>query len=54
MQAHLGRHGVDVVEAGLRYGAGGEGASLYVRDPDGNKIELKGPPTISRGAIPIR
>jgi glyoxylase I family protein len=54
LQAHLGRHGVDVVEAGLRYGAGGEGASLYVRDPDGNKIELKGPPTISRGAIPIR
>lgn len=32
---------VTVVESGLRYGAGGEGPSLYVRDPDGNKIELK-------------
>jgi glyoxylase I family protein len=47
VQAHFGHHGVDVVEAGLRYGARGEGLSLYVRDPDGNKIELKGPPTIS-------
>jgi glyoxylase I family protein len=46
VQAHLGRVGVDVIEAGLRYGARGEGPSLYVRDPDGNKIELKGPSTI--------
>jgi glyoxylase I family protein len=44
LQAHLTRHGVEVVESGLRYGARGEGRSHYVRDPDGNKIELKGPP----------
>jgi glyoxylase I family protein len=41
LRAHLLALGVPVVEAGLRYGAGGEGPSLYVRDPDGNKIELK-------------
>jgi len=27
-----------------RYGAEGVGPSLYVRDPDGNTVELKGPP----------
>jgi glyoxylase I family protein len=46
LRAHLGDHGIDVIEAGLRYGARGEGPSLYIRDPDGNKIELKGPPTM--------
>jgi hypothetical protein len=29
----------------LRYGAKGEGPSIYLRDPEGNGIELKGPPT---------
>jgi glyoxylase I family protein len=41
LRAHLAAARVAVVESGLRYGAGGEGPSLYVRDPDGNKIELK-------------
>jgi len=27
-----------------RYGAEGEGPSIYVRDPEGNTVELKGPP----------
>lgn len=27
-----------------RYGAQGEGPSLYVSDPEGNVVELKGPP----------
>jgi glyoxylase I family protein len=27
-----------------RFGAEGEGPSLYVTDPDGNTVELKGPP----------
>lgn len=32
----------DVVEGPcLRYGARGEGTSLYVRDPDGNLVELR-------------
>jgi glyoxylase I family protein len=27
-----------------RYGAEGQGPSIYVRDPEGNVVELKGPP----------
>lgn len=41
LRAHLAARGVEVIESGLRYGAGGEGPSLYIHDPDGNKIELK-------------
>jgi len=44
IRAHLARHGVSIVEAGLRYGAEGDGPSVYVTDPDGNVVELKGPP----------
>lgn len=32
------------VEVHRRYGAGGFGRSLYVSDPEGNSVELKGPP----------
>jgi len=42
--AHLARHGVEVADSGTRYGALGEGPSIYVRDPEGNTVELKGPP----------
>lgn len=42
LRAHLARHGVAVVEAGARYGADGEGPALYIRDPEGNTVELKG------------
>ncbi|NII73968.1 glyoxylase I family protein [Dyella sp. SG562] len=44
IRAHLEAHGVRVGESGLRYGAEGEGPSLYLYDPQGNMIELKGPP----------
>jgi catechol 2,3-dioxygenase-like lactoylglutathione lyase family enzyme len=44
LRAHLAAQGVEVVDAGQRYGAAGEGPSLYVRDPDGNTVELKGQP----------
>ncbi len=43
IRAHLAHCGVDVVEAGERYGAEGTGPSIYVRDPEGNTVELKGP-----------
>jgi len=43
MRAHLARHGVAIVEEGVRYGANGDGMSFYIRDPSGNQIELKGP-----------
>jgi glyoxylase I family protein len=48
LRAHLEAHGVvpgvvpgDVVS---RYGAEGQGPSMYITDPDGNSVELKGPP----------
>jgi glyoxylase I family protein len=42
--AHLKAHGVRVGEIGSRYGAQGEGPSIYCYDPQGNMVELKGPP----------
>lgn len=42
MRAHLARHGVNIIEEGIRYGAQGEGMSFYISDPSGNQIELKG------------
>lgn len=43
IRAHLAHHGVAVEQAGPRYGAEGEGPSIYVSDPEGNIVELKGP-----------
>jgi catechol 2,3-dioxygenase-like lactoylglutathione lyase family enzyme len=42
IRRHLEAHGVAVVDEGERYGATGDGYSLYVRDPEGNTVELKG------------
>jgi catechol 2,3-dioxygenase-like lactoylglutathione lyase family enzyme len=44
LREHLSAHGVAPGEVGTRYGADGNGPSMYVRDPDGNVVELKGPP----------
>jgi len=41
--AHLKRHGVEIGEIRRRYGAEGNGVSIYVQDPEGNTVELKGP-----------
>lgn len=41
--AHLKAHDVRIGERGQRYGARGEGPSIYLYDPQGNMIELKGP-----------
>lgn len=43
LRRHLERHGVEPGEVAERYGAGGMGPSMYLRDPDGNVVELKGP-----------
>jgi len=42
--AHLKTHGVVVGDVEQRYGARGYGPSLYINDPEGNTVELKGPP----------
>lgn len=44
IRAQLRAHGVDAGPLETRYGAEGEGPSLYVDDPEGNVVELKGPP----------
>jgi glyoxylase I family protein len=44
MLAHLQAHGVAIGEIGRRYGAEGNGPSIYIEDPEGNTVELKGPP----------
>ncbi|MDP6692196.1 MAG: VOC family protein [Alphaproteobacteria bacterium] len=40
--AYLRGHGLEPSEIAQRFGAEGEGPSLYVSDPDGNVVELKG------------
>ncbi len=40
--AHLAAHGVTVGDSGQRYGAGGQGLSVYLSDPEGNGLELRG------------
>lgn len=42
IRAHLDHHGVATSELATRYGAEGMGPSLYIDDPDGNVVELKG------------
>ncbi len=44
IRAHLERHGVSAGEVKRRYGAEKYGPSLYIEDPEGNTVELKGPP----------
>jgi hypothetical protein len=44
IRAHLERHDVPIGKAARRYGARGYGPSIYITDPDGNTVELKGPP----------
>ena len=41
----LKANGIDPGEVAQRYGAEGRGPSLYLADPEGNTVELKGPPT---------
>jgi glyoxylase I family protein len=44
IRAHLARFGVHGSDLETRYGAEGNGPSIYVQDPEGNTVELKGPP----------
>jgi catechol 2,3-dioxygenase-like lactoylglutathione lyase family enzyme len=44
IRKHLEAHGIAPGDVAPRYGAEGTGPSMYVKDPDGNTVELKGPP----------
>ena len=44
LTSHLTQHGARPGNAVERYGAEGLGPSLYLFDPEGNMVELKGPP----------
>jgi glyoxylase I family protein len=43
IRAHLAGKGITASGVMDNFGAEGTGPSIYVRDPDGNMIELKGP-----------
>jgi glyoxylase I family protein len=44
IRAYLESKAVTAGEIVGRYGAEGDGPSLYIEDPEGNTVELKGPP----------
>ncbi len=44
IRSQLDANGIAAGAVESRYGAEGKGPSLYVTDPEGNVVELKGPP----------
>ncbi len=44
IRQHLAALGFEAGPLARRFGAEGDGPSIYVTDPDGNVVELKGPP----------
>jgi glyoxylase I family protein len=44
IRRQLARHGYPAGPVERRFGAEGDGPSVYVTDPEGNVVELKGPP----------
>jgi catechol-2,3-dioxygenase len=40
---HMAAHGASCGPQASRYGAEGQGPSVYLTDPEGNGVELKGP-----------
>lgn len=45
IRAYLNAAGIAVEDPATRFGAEGFGPSVYLRDPEGNFLELKGPST---------
>ncbi len=45
IREQLERFGVIGSKLETRYGAEGNGPSIYIQDPEGNTVELKGPPS---------
>ncbi len=44
IRSHLHSFGIAAGETASRFGAEGSGPSVYIADPEGNTVELKGPP----------
>jgi catechol 2,3-dioxygenase-like lactoylglutathione lyase family enzyme len=44
IRSHLEAHNIEAGPLAIRNGAQGEGPSIYISDPEGNVVELKGPP----------
>ena len=42
IKGHLEQYGIEAGKVAPRYGAAGVGPSMYLRDPEGNTVELKG------------
>jgi catechol 2,3-dioxygenase-like lactoylglutathione lyase family enzyme len=51
IRAELEVHGIAAGAVEYRYGAEGEGPSMYITDPEGNVVELKGPPDRAGAAV---
>ncbi len=45
LERHFAAFGIARGEVHRNYGAEGEGPSIYIADPEGNLVELKGPAT---------
>lgn len=43
LRVHMREAGVEMSDVAQRFGAEGRGPSIYISDPEGNVIELKGP-----------
>ena len=46
LRAHFASHGIEASPLLNNWGGDGRGPSMYVKDPSGNGVEVKGPPTI--------
>jgi glyoxylase I family protein len=43
VRAHFEKHGVRIIEEAFHGGARGEGHAIFIHDPFGNLLEIKGP-----------
>jgi glyoxylase I family protein len=51
IRSQLAKYGYSAGPLAQRYGAEGDGPSIYVTDPEGNVVELKGPPGERSGGL---
>jgi len=49
LKLHLSKHNINIEQEAFHGGARGMGHSFYIRDPFGNRLELKGPPDYPDG-----